>query len=106
MLKIKDNVDLKELEKFGFIHIDKTQMVMPRYRRGRVTIFYDCWYDFPGGAENANKTRVQRGFSPILDRVIYIDDLDAIEEDSLNDVFDLIQAGLVEKGEDVANGNI
>ena len=34
MLKIKDNVDLKVLEKFGFKFID--DMLVPRYKRGRI----------------------------------------------------------------------
>lgn len=70
MLKIKADVDLKKLEKFGFVKIEKR---------------YDVWFE-----------HVTTGlFVRTNDREIFMDnELEGSEEDIL---FDLIQAGLVEK---------
>lgn len=73
MLKIKDNIDLKELEKFGFR--EKTNN---KYEKGRL---FDQYME------------IQE------DRIIaiYTSDDKGIDEDTL---YDLIQAGLVEKVSD------
>ena len=100
MLKIKDNVDLRELEKYGFKHIDRTQMLIPRYRRGRIAIYYDCWVNNKKYTpEEANQFRINNGLLPLYDRVVCIRGEDEIvmEEDTDNDIFDLIKADLVEK---------
>ena len=86
MLKLKDNVDLKELEKFGFLYSDyydayvRTMNLQlysvtirvfvdnPNYKKGEVTAESSVWYD-----------------------LIFSDDRMSF----LNK--DLIQAGLVEK---------
>lgn len=81
MLKIKDSVDLKELEKFGFIYnkYDNSYMInLGEDRRGAFCNLY------------------------IENRILYIvfagDDNGYCGNDILNDViYDLIQAGLVEK---------
>lgn len=82
MLKIKDNVDLKELEKFGFKrygnHYQKVFIDNPR-----TSVYIDFWiYD---GLINLR-----------LDTETQIIDL----KNELDFLYDLIQAGLVEKVED------
>lgn len=72
MLKIKDNVDLKELEKFGFLDYGVS------YKR----------YGTVGGQYFINKEdRTIKRVHPYSLRETPTDD----------EVFDLIQAGLVEK---------
>lgn len=71
MLKIKDNVDLKELEKFGF-KVDR----------------YNLWYEYH--AKNNFKDSI----------VIKVENKKIGYGKSYDTLFDLIQAGLVEKMED------
>lgn len=77
MLKIKDDVDLKELEKFGFELILKDST---EYYRKRIDASYDDIY-----------IKVQPISKKILIDTVrtYISELDIL--------YDLIQAGLVEK---------
>jgi hypothetical protein len=82
MLKIKDNVDLKELEKFGF------------EKDG-----YDYYYDFiPYNEDNSNGQYI---CADIKTRKIYLDyiDLDYFNK-SAELLYDLIKADLVEKVEE------
>lgn len=78
MLKIKDNVDLKELEKFGFKRVE--------YYNGT------CWKftRFIGKHEAINI--IIREDNKILKYNIM-----SVKNDLEDIVFDLIQAGLVEK---------
>ena len=81
MLKIKDNVDLKELEKFGFM-----KAIM--YARG---------------TQEAYVLNVTFGRIVVFeDKEIYLDPVeDCVRySDELCVVYDLIQAGLVEKVEE------
>lgn len=84
MLKIKDNVDLKELEKFGFMYWENgcgTTGYSKYYVRGQITIIEK-------DKEFENK---------------YIDERVIKENQIINDLdllYDLIKAGLVEKVED------
>lgn len=84
MLKIKDNVDLKELEKFGFEHIEQTCYIGDfSYYKKQI-----------GG--NITLGVAARG------RIILADTTDEgnwtyIFSDGFDVLFDLIQAGLVEK---------
>ncbi len=73
MLKIKDNVDLKELEKFGFIYNNENEQ------------FYDL--DHLGNC------------ILIQDRIIIfrVNEANIYEDFDLTILFDLIQADLVEK---------
>ena len=71
MLKIKDNVDLKELEKFGFL--------------------YDCMYS--RWFTNYNKA-FEYIYINSFNRNIAMDSLNGMASSLL---FDLIQEGLVEK---------
>lgn len=81
MLKIKDNVDLKELEKFGFEYI--SAMLMRRYRKGNIRIFEN---------DIAKENSIARMITIQTDDEIHYAEID-------NVIFDLIQAGLVEKVE-------
>lgn len=80
MLKIKDNVDLKELEKFGFKH-------RPAQRNQYEIYAY----------ENANHS-----FYPCLYVWVYCEDriIGVNGNQYLDILFDLIQAGFVEKLEE------
>ena len=80
MLKIKDNVDLSELEKFGFSHIEA--MYIPRYRYSSKDVHAIVFYG-PNTSENNRVVLENRT------------DNDFIEIPSV--IFDLIKAGLVEK---------
>ena len=77
MLKIKDSVNLKELEKFGFKKI-KDEFIE----------FYEL-----------NVSELENGFCGL---VIYtneriIDNYSNVDKNSLDIIYDLIQAGIVEK---------
>ena len=73
MLKIKDNIELKELEKFGFLKAEQ-------------------YYYYPV-VDCVMELRVWK-----TDRVLYIsvNDYEDFTED-IDKIFDLIEAGLVEK---------
>ena len=76
MLKIKDNVDLKELEKFGFKY-EKNCWGFPCYTKTYTEILVDdriiCPSEYMIGEEAFN------------------------EEDGFDEVYDLIKANLTEK---------
>lgn len=77
MLKIKDEVELKELEKFGF----------EQYKSNSAEYF-----------EIKLETSINRTFLKVMpiSRKLIID-TDATFISGLNKIYDLIQAGLVEK---------
>jgi hypothetical protein len=78
MLKIKDNVDLKELEKFEFENVYEGYIYTPK-----VDIdINEIWID-----GNTRKIYI----------VDYASDVEYIVDENLDKLFDLIQAGLVEK---------
>jgi len=79
MLKIKDNVDLKELEKYGFIFMD----------------YDDLWYSYYYNPEENIKINYS-------DRKLDFY-LCGMTESSINILYDLIKDGLVEK---VKNNNL
>ena len=74
MLKVKDSVDLKELEKFGFIFCDHD----------------DLWYSYYYNPEENIKINYS-------DRELdfYLCDM---QESSIATLYDLIKADLIEKG--------
>lgn len=83
MLKIKDNVDLKELEKFGFKKVKE-------YAYG---YYFKDFY-------NGFRIAICKPKYDHNDREIFIDTIEELYDviDEYNKViFDLIQAGLVEK---------
>lgn len=84
MLKIKDNVDPKKLEKYGFIKVKKG-----------MTDFDDCvkwWY-----SENRDEYDCLTVFK---DRTLYVGFEAVGTSNTLNKLYDLIKADLVEKVED------
>ena len=82
MLKIKDNVDLKELEKFGFKYIEDLLTKKPYYFKKKYL-------------ENANDDRICYHIE-VNTRKIIISRLDG---DLDNTLYDLIKADLIEKVE-------
>ena len=86
MLKIKDNVELKELEKFGFKYIeDKSSKGDFSYCEKLIGANIILGVSEPGRVIYSNITITETTY-------IFSDGLDVI--------FDLIQAGLVEKGKE------
>ena len=84
MLKIKDNVDLKELEKFGF----------KKDKNDNDNIYY---LDFKPYEAHTDYSYIEINGE---DRLFNIDCVEVDDyEKVLNVLFDLIQAGLVEKVE-------
>ena len=75
MLKIKDNVELKELEKFGFRKVEDYYIIMGRF--------------FAHIKIEENK-HIEFG-----DEFYYVEDFNMIDV-----LYDLIQSGLVEKVEE------
>lgn len=85
MLKIKDNIDLKELKKYGFRY-DK---VLNKYTK--VFDYGFFWRDIDVYIDNPNfKSREIKAYSSIM--------TDSIKEEWIkNNIQDLIKADLVEK---------
>lgn len=86
MLKIKDAIDLKGLENYGFFKIElrhNENIYSTLYRKYTLTTYND--YD-EAMIEIDSKTRVIRLFQKDLDGIEYLDTL-----------YDLIKAGIVEK---------
>ena len=87
MLKIKDNVDLKELEKFGFKYEEEYGLEVERYI-----------YTTDDGDQ-----RIQVN---VKEREIFVEDISgsyifgAIVDEALIILYDLIKADLVEKVEE------
>ena len=77
MLKIKDNVDLKELEKYGLKHLRKYKVYSEDERWGHFEVNED--------GEDARVIRI-------------VDDI--YENEDLDVLYDLIKDGLVEKVND------
>ena len=104
MLKIKDDVDLKELEKYGFDDVDTNEE-----REEEYTTFYG---EFDNEFKNTYAKwecwgrRGQQYYILInkKNRIIYVyatrPDRDGCKGQLENTLYDLIQAGLVEKKED------
>lgn len=87
MLKIKDDVDLKELEKFGFT---KDNFFTERYKEENVYALDTCEESFSSEFIVIRNRKIK----------IYIDDeyyCCYTDEETLDIIYDLIQAGLVEK---------
>ena len=82
MLKIKDNVDLKELEKFGFDYDNKLGVYYYTYRGEYFTWGFRVYEDRE------------------IESIIYAHSPNNLVDDIIklaSFVFDLIQAGLIEK---------
>jgi len=76
MLRIKDNVDLKELEKFGFKEINYAYMIVYKYENDYCNII----------------------IGP--DRIIHLNHFTVNNTSGLDIIYNLIKADLVEKVED------
>ena len=90
MLKIKDNVDLKELEKFGFEYNNEFGVGM--YIKSK-------WYE-----KETNDPVYDKSKQSFSDRISlfekdrkFIDNYNSQTKMDYDTLFDLIQAGLVEK---------
>ena len=87
MLKIKSNVDLKELEKFGFEKVD----VCYEYRLNN--------HDANDYSDEVYVVVYSQDFRKYKERelYLYVEDVPTDELFELDVLFDLIQSGLVEK---------
>ena len=107
MLKIKDNIDLKELEKFGFIYYKKERQNNgnPKFYNGFKT-YFEIGYIWDDGVNTVEVVieRINANWNfHNQEREIYVfeSDYDMDVSDNMIDLlFDLIQAGLVEKVEE------
>ena len=86
MLKIKDNIELKELEKFGFKYIEDKS--------------YKGDFSYCGKLIGDNVILGVSEPSRVIYSSITITETTFIFSDGLDVIFDLIQAGLVEKVEE------
>ena len=84
MLKIKDNVDLRELEKFGFEYLKKVENPQKKY----------CYFISANVGQN--------GIMIYDDRIVRNVGADCILRETNDTLYDLIKADLVEK---VSDGN-
>lgn len=105
MLKIKDDVDLKELEKFGFFYYEE-DVTQDTDKEPFIIRSYDLYNDLPSmnrhkisGTIKENAKRYNTlAYIDVKDRIIH-DDYEGNWTD-FDLIYDLIQAGLVEKVED------
>lgn len=93
MLKIKDNVDLKELEKFGFKHHKSDDDAVITSKWGRIYIVGDrC-----DGYNNSGYYDFHPYLTILENRYIRTYNHWDFEKEINDTLFDLIKAGLVEK---------
>lgn len=83
MLKLKENISLKELEKFGFRYVED---------RSFEGDFSHCYKSIGNNAELSISVRGRGIYAYTNTAYIFSDGLDVL--------FDLIQAGLIEKVEE------
>ena len=108
MLKIKDNVDLKELEKFGFKRVE-FRKVFSDYVRSyqyEVKTFNDiCDYHLFMQTDtiivhDKDSVDYERNIQIVIQDHSKVDlgyKIVGIKEETMSKLFDLIQAGLIEK---------
>ena len=94
MLKIKDNVDLKELEKYGFITEKCGNGENTFYDKTKEYEKYD--YGFLINDYNDENNRTIGYYFNNLEDVVY-QDINHLDTHSLDTLYDLIKADLVEK---------
>lgn len=93
MLKIKDEINLKELEKFGFKYENEEECVGSFEEDDYDEYFYE-WYEWCGENGECN-IKVQSDKEIVLLNIYgYLND------EVLDCIYDLIQAGFVEKVEE------
>lgn len=100
MLKIKDDVDLKELERFGFRKHKKDDEKVCISKWSRKWIEADSMDGYPCGSSGwefypSIEVFEDRTISVFLEEALY-----ACYTNDLDVLFDIIQAGLVEKVEE------
>ena len=99
MLKVKDNVDLKELEKFGFKYVQ--ELMHPQDTENRQ--YFETRYviDFGNTTCEIVESRTLSVWhfpNKIREIYFYPNDYELfMGKDELNLIYDLIQAGLIEK---------
>lgn len=104
MLKIKDNVDLKELEKFGFVCYCKIKQnnANGQYYDLHKT-YTEIGYKVDAGVNTIEIVEERKNANwifPNKEREIYIFETEydmGVSEEMLDIIYDLISAGLVEK---------
>ena len=89
MLKIKDSVSLTELEKFGF----SREAYISSDKKIWIKVNFKNQYKYC----DVTVSEEDRGINI---RILINDSSDTILDDEFNTLFDLIQAGLVEKVEE------
>ncbi len=93
MLKIKDNIDLKELEKFGFRHHKSDDNAVITSKWGRIYVVGDrC-----DGYSNSGCYNFHPYIIILENRYIRTYNHWDFEKEINDTLFDLIQAGLIEK---------
>ena len=107
MLKIKDNIDLKELEKFGFKKYYEIRENSPKGKKEYNLSTYKEWgymyNDTINTIEIVEKRENSHWVHRNIEREIYVYESDwemGVSMPAIEVIFDLIQAGLVEKGSD------
>jgi hypothetical protein len=104
MLKIKDNVDLKELEKFGFVYYQNTKANnnYPKFNNGFKT-YLEKGYRLDDGTNTCEivEQRINSNwFDYNEEREVHVFESDyemGVSDEMIDVIYDLIQAGLVEK---------
>ena len=104
MLKIKDEIDLKELEKFGFVYYQDTKANNPytKFNNGFKT-YLEKGYRLDDGrntCEIVEQRTNSNWFHHNEEREVYVFESDyemGVSDEMLDVIYDLIQAGLVEK---------
>lgn len=104
--KIKDDVDLSILEKeYGFTHWDNKKLLLPRYCRGEIEIFYDIVKNFNKGRnpktpktddeflKEMNEFRKKAKITPLHERAVYFNEVYA----DTDYIYDLYKDGLIEE---------
>jgi len=104
MLKIKENVDLKELEKFGFKkEVEKHATYKYECKNGEEDYFTETLYRYDDGINTIEivEKRENSDWKHLnQERELYVFESDydcGVSESMLSVLYDLIQAGLVEK---------
>ena len=108
MLKIKDNVDLKELEKFGFKRVEFRKMFSDYVRSYQHEVknfidicdYHKCMQTDTIIIHDKDSVDYERNIQIIIEDHSIVDfggKIVGMQEKTMSKLFDLIQAGFVEK---------
>ena len=106
MLKIKDNIDLKELEKFGFKKYYEIRENSNKGKTLNLATYREWGYkydDTENTIEIVEKRENSYWVHQNIERQIYVYESDwdvGVSMPAIEVIFDLIQAGLIEKVSD------